>query len=205
MNYIELSLKNVRVESKKLFQIISKEFKPDVILFVEKGGFPIGKEISKNFKVPLFGIIAKRKKNKLKEIISPILKIIPKYIKIKLRKIEIKSGLHNSNQNKERYIKLENRKIYNYKTILLVDDSVDSGETVNQIVKFLEKEYKKNGLRVIIKVAAINVFDAGKKMTKIDYYLYENLMISGPWSKDSKFYKEFINEYNTYKSLSFNS
>ena len=73
MKYLELSEKNVRDESLKLAKKIEKEFLPEIVIFVAKGSFYIGDEISKYFNVPLIEIKAVREKNKLKELVSPIL------------------------------------------------------------------------------------------------------------------------------------
>lgn len=194
MDYIELSKENVVEEAKKLANDIKKNFNPDVIIFVAKGAFYIGDEISKNLKVPLIEIYATRNGGKIKNKIQPILMLLPRRIKKKLRELEIKIGIHKTKETRK--IELENKyleKIKEYKNVVLVDDSVDTGNTINQILKFLEN-YNLN-----IKVAAINVFSDSKKLVKIDYYNYTDKLINGPWSGDSKYYVEFLGDYRKWK------
>lgn len=67
MNYLELSKKNVKEESNKLAKKIKLDFEPEIIVFVAKGAFYIGDEISKYFQIPLVEIKAQRKKGILKK------------------------------------------------------------------------------------------------------------------------------------------
>lgn len=190
MKYLELSEKNVRDESLKLAKKIEKEFLPEIVIFVAKGSFYIGDEISKYFNVPLIEIKAVREKNKLKELVSPILKLIPRKIKQILREMEINSNTHNkvSKRNvemEERYLK----ELLKYKKVLLADDSIDTGNTIVEILNYLKK------YDLEIKTAGLNVFDMSKEIIKIDFYNYENTLLNGPWSKDSKYYRQFMEDY----------
>ncbi len=194
MKYLELSEKNVRDESLELAKKIEKEFTPEIVVFVARGSFYIGDEISKYFNVPLIEIKAVREKNKLKELVSPVLKLIPRKIKQILREMEINSNTHKkvSKRNvemEERYLK----ELLKYKKVLLVDDSIDTGNTIVEILNYL----KKYGLE--IKTAGLNVFDMSKEIIKIDFYNYENTLLNGPWSKDSKYYRKFMEDYREWK------
>lgn len=194
MKYLELSEKNVRDESLKLAKKIEKEFTPEIVIFVARGSFYIGDEISKYFNVSLIEIKAVREKNKLKELVSPILKLIPRKIKQILREMEISSNTHKkvSKRNvemEERYLK----ELLKYKKVLLVDDSIDTGNTIVEILNYLKKYDLK------IKTAGLNVFDMSKEIIKIDFYNYENTLLNGPWSKDSKYYRKFMEDYREWK------
>ena len=79
MKYIELSIPELEVSSRDLAKKVASEFQPEVVVFIAKGSFLIGQEISNYFNVPLVECFAVREGNKLKELGSPILKILPNY------------------------------------------------------------------------------------------------------------------------------
>ena len=193
MNYLELSIENLEEENKKLYKIIQEDnYNYDLVIFIAKGAFLIGKDLSEYNKSKLIEVFATRKGNKFKNLFKLILKILPSCIKKNLRQLEIKSGIHK--KKAERKVSFnENvwKKYENKNKILLVDDSVDTGNSINLTKNAIEKFFKD----AEIKVAALNVFDEGLKNSHIDYYLYNNTMLSGPWSDDSKENKKYLQEY----------
>lgn len=196
MNYLELSEKSTREESRKLAQKIENSFTPEIVIFVAKGAYYIGDEIAKYFNVPLIEVKAERQKGNLKKIIAPLLKIIPSSIKKVLREFEVKSNTHN--KNSERKVTFEEKdlkELLKYERVLLVDDSIDTGNTIKQIVDYLKK------YELEIRVAGINIFSMSEEIIKIDYYNYKDTLLNGPWSNDSKYYKRFIDDYKKYKEV----
>lgn len=190
MKYLELSEESTREESRKLAFKIEKNFKPEIVIFVAKGSYYIGDEIAKYFNIPLIEIRAERQKGKLKQVVAPLLKIIPSFIKKILREFEVKSNTHKKNSKRkvileEKYLK----ELLKYKKVLLVDDSIDTGNTIKQIIEYLKK------YNLEIKIAGLNIFSMSEEVIKIDYYNYKDTLLNGPWSNDSKYYKEFIKKY----------
>lgn len=196
MEYVELSLKDVKEKSKDLYNTIKQDyFEYELVIFIAKGSYLIGYELAELNKVPLLEIYATRKGGKLKNLIKPILKIIPKNILIKLRKKEMNSNFHERNNSREIIFNSNLFKEYkNCKNILLVDDSIDSGYSVLEAKKVLDKYFNKAN----IKVAVFNVMN--KSIIGSDYNLFTNMMINGPWSNDSKYNSEFIKKYIEWKS-----
>ena len=196
MDYIELSLKNVEEKSKELAKKISLEYNPDVVVFISRGAYQIGKVMANYYNVPLLEIFAKRKVGKLKKFISPFLKIIPKGLKKFLREKEFNSNIHVSRNERNVFFDEEKWKEYkNKKNILLVDDSVDTGNTIFQVKNVIEQYF--DGAEVV--VAALNVFSKSENIIKIDYCLWKETMLNGPWSNDSIENKEFIKMYTCWK------
>lgn len=195
MKYIELSIKDLEKQSIKLAKKVSEEFQPDVIVFIAKGSFLIGYELSKFFNIPLVECFAVRKGNTFKEILRPVFKVIPKSFKKYLREKEIKSGVHKKESARNVFVDKGKDVLNNPKKVLIVDDSVDSGNTAREVYYFLQNNYQNKELRF----AALNYFDESKSVFKVDYSLTENTIMSGPWSKDSKEYAEFVKRYNNWR------
>lgn len=197
MNYVELSSKDVENKTIELYdKILSSNYKFDLVIFVAKGAYTIGKKLSELGNCPLLEIRATRKGNNLKKIVSPFLKLIPKKIKMYLRSKEVRSNVHDNNT--ERNIIYDNEiweKYKNSKNIILVDDSVDTGYSIRACKEEIEKFFPDSN----IKVAAFNYFEKSIDIINIDYYIFKENMMNGPWSNDSKYHSEFIREYDGWK------
>lgn len=194
MDYLELSIKNVEEKSKELYEKIIKEYDYDLVIFIAKGSYLIGKELSELNNVPLLEIFATRKGSKLKKAVSPFLKLIPKKILIKLREKEMNSTYHETNNDRTvSFDESTYSKFTDKKRILLVDDSIDSG---NSIV-LTKNEIKKFFSHAEVKVAVFNVMN--KATIKPDFCVYENTMICGPWSNDSSEHRKCNELYFDWK------
>ena len=60
---------------------IKKSYQPDLIVYVAKAGYLIGKEMKNVFNVPLVGISATREGNALKEVVGPIVSLMPNFVR----------------------------------------------------------------------------------------------------------------------------
>lgn len=191
MNYIELKINDIQNECQKLYDDISKNYDYDLVIFIAKGAYIIGENMASFNKVPLLEIRATRVGNSLKKYLSFFLKFVPKKLLIKLREKEMKSSIHE--KKVDRKISF-NKKLYrryeNCKKILLVDDSIDTGNSIILCKKELERIF----LNAEIKVAVFNIMN--KSTFKDAYYLYQDYMISGPWSSDSKENKLYLKMYD---------
>lgn len=194
MDYIELSLKKLEIESKILAENIEKDYQPDLIIFIAKGGYLIGKTISEYLNVPMIGITAERGGNNFKNLFSALLPYIPRCICKVLRKFEIKSNYHNLHSDRKIKLLDNNFEISKFRNILIVDDSVDTGMSMKKVIN----EIKLIIPHVIIKTAAINVLTNSKKIIKIDFCNHKDVIMCTPMSKDSKEYRAFIKIYEEY-------
>ena len=197
MDYSELSLKNTRDKNKDLFNKI--DFDYDCVVFIARGAYIIGKDLADFKSVPLLEIKASRKGGKLKKLIRPFLQMIPKGLKQKLREKEMNKV--SKTPSPERNVSFDEKaweKAGSVKSILLVDDSVDTGYSIKASVDAIKAFYKD----ATVKVAAFNVFDASKEFVTTDYFLYTNTCIQGPWPNDSTENKEYIKEYEAWHETS---
>ncbi len=196
MKSVELSLESSKEISKKLAQKICENYKYDLVIFIAKGSYTIGKALAEYNNVGLIEIKATRKGNFLKEKFKKVLNILPSQIKDFLRDIEINSNVHG--RISERKI-LYDEKIWEQfikcKKIILVDDSVDTGNSMKQCKEVVNVFFKNSE----VKIAALNIFSKSEDVVKTDYYIWKDRILKGPWSNDSVENDEFIRLYKKYK------
>lgn len=194
MKYTELSIEKLKSECKEWAKSLKKTYCPDLVIYVARAGYLIGKEMSEVFEVPMVGISATREGNKLKEIVGPIISLMPNFVRNFLISMELKSNTHDKNTERKIHFheSLEKLKGQSFDRILVVDDSVDTGHSMKQVVDAIQNEFK----NAEIKIAGLNVWDKSKNIIHTDFALYENTVIKAPMSKDSSEYKEFVRIYN---------
>lgn len=195
MKYIELSRKDIEEQCKDWAKEIQKSYQPDLIVYVAKAGYLIGREMKDVFNVPLVGISATREGNALKEVVGPIVSRMPNFVRNILISLELKSDTHSKNAERQIHFHegLEKMKSSNIQSILVVDDSVDTGHSMKQVVDAIHSLFGD----VEIKIAGLNVWDKSRSIIDSDFALYKNTVIKSPMSKDSKEYKDFMKIYNS--------
>ena len=197
MDCIELSLNDLQKRSYELADLVKETYEPDLIIFIAKGGYLIGKYLGDRLEVPIVPVYAERQASGLKTAVAPLLKLLPKSVKLMLRKMEVNSGVHNT--MKERQISFPNdtiiEKVSKAQKILIVDDSVDTGGSVVSIMDAL-KEIDTSLLD--IRVALLNVFTEAVDKLPRYYCLFHNTIMITPMSNDSKENSQFISLYNQY-------
>lgn len=195
MKYIELSRKDIEEQCKDWAKEIQKSYQPDLIVYVAKAGYLIGREMKDVFNVPLVGISATREGNALKEVVGPIVSRMPNFVRNILISLELKSDTHSKNTKRQIHYHegLEKMKSSNIQSILVVDDSVDTGHSMKQVVDAIHSLFGD----VEIKIAGLNVWDKSRSIIDSDFALYKNTVIKTPMSKDSKEYKDFMQIYNS--------
>ncbi len=200
MNYQELSIKDLRKVDKELYNKIKRTYKYDLVIFIAKGSYLIGKDFSDFNNCSLLEISASRKGGNLKKILRPLLNLIPNKLKVYLRKKEMDSNVHSSNSDRNVCFNENIWKNHKQcKRILLVDDSIDTGYSVLLAKSEIEKFFKGSD----IKVAVLNYFEKAKDIFIPDYYLYKNTIIKGPWSNDSKENKKYLKMYYKWKEAEY--
>lgn len=194
MRYTELSLKELRNLSIAEATKINNDFKVDLVVYVARAGLPIALYMNEIFKVDLLGIGAQRKGNSLKAKVGPLVAYCPRCIRDVLITIELKTKVHK--RDIERNIKfhrsINNLSKKNYSNILIVDDSVDTGNSMKLVYEAVIEKFPK----AKIKTYSLNVWDESKAIFNTDFFSYENTVIRAPMSKDSKEYKEFCRLYD---------
>ena len=191
MNIKNISLNKIHEESNKLYEMINKDY--DLTVFIAKSSYIIGADLAKINNTPLLEMKCSRKGKIVKNLISPVLRYLPESLLLRMREIELEKYHHYVNKRQLSFYKDLFEYYENSKHILLVDDSVDTGENIEICENELKKIYKNSK----IETAALNVMSNTLKYP--DYYLYEDTILRGPWSIDSKDNKEYIKIYNSWK------
>jgi hypoxanthine phosphoribosyltransferase len=197
VEYLELSLENIRNYSRQIAKSVESWGKPDLVIFIASGGYLIGNELACYFQTPLLKISATRKVHLFKKILSPFLKLLHSKIKMVLRKWEAQSNYHD--RYKERDISFNSDiwlKYKDSKKILVVDDSVDTGNTMRAVKETVSSFFINTEKE--IKYLAFNYFSMCSPETKPDFYLWVDTMLNAPWSSDSKENRIFLEEYQKY-------
>ena len=194
MNYLELSIDGAKKQSVILAQkIADSNFRPDCVVFIAKGAYLIGDSVAAYFNIPLLEISASRKTNRFKSSISTLLKYIPRSVRKLLRKTELRSGFHAGQTGRDVSFPPEKWEPYKDSSrILIVDDSVDSGNTALAVTSAVRAYFPCAQIRF----ASLNYFPSLSAVTP-DYFLYQDTILCGPWSKDSEEYHTFIAMYQS--------
>ena len=195
MKYTELSRKDIEEQRKDWANEIKKSYEPDLIIYVAKAGYLIGREMNRVFDVPLVGISASREGNALKEFFGPIVSVMPNFIRNFLISVELKSDTHSKNTERKIHMHegLEMLDKEKFHHILIVDDSIDTGHSMKQVVNVISSMFE----NAEIKIAGLNVWDKSQSIIDTDFALFKNTVIKTPMSKDSKEYKDFMKIYNS--------
>lgn len=173
----------------ELAKTVINDYSPDLIIGIATGGEFVARAVAKNIDAPVMIIKRQRKLTKYKSRfkISKLLALFPRWLNDILRKVEIK--------NNERKFIAKGKvwtpsdvvvisgdldSLSQYKKVLLVDDSVDSGSTMVDSIKFIQ-DYLAEG--TALKTAALNVTFSEPVLTP-DFYLYKDTLIRCPWAND---------------------
>ncbi|MDM1061211.1 hypothetical protein HXZ62_01365 [Empedobacter falsenii] len=162
-----------------------------LIIGIREGGIPIAEMVKVNLenitstqldfitiKCQRPSTKSKKKSFIVKYLLKNLFKVLPQFFLNQVRIYEHKFLMNNGNQDRELYLP-ENLQLDNYHKILIVDDAVDSGYTLKNVVDKLEKNNSS------AKIYSLAVVVTDKNAVKIpDYYLYSDVLIRFPWSLD---------------------
>ena len=164
--------------------IIGSGYHVEHVLYVERAGLFIGWNIARFFDCPISPIFTKRRFSHQKELLRFLLIKVPNPILRILRVIEVKSKIHSIIS--DRNVKFDHNHSLNTKNVLVVDDAVDTGNTLFSVKTEIEQRsigYKD------IRYAVITITQ-NNTIFLPDYYLFKDLMIGFPWSMDSSLYNQ---------------
>ena len=191
----DIGLAKIFEYSLMLAKMIDEDgYRPDHVLYVERVGLFPGHEIAKYFGCSISGIKSSRSGTSIKSKAKILLRYLPKPMTHLLRNIEIKSNFHGI--KKERNVYIESEFPEKGKKILIVDDAVDTGFSLNAALNYLET----NGyLRSLIKTAVLTTTQKSP-VCRPDITLFHQIDFSFPWSYDSMEYNKSWKLYEHLKN-----
>lgn len=160
----------------------------DLVVGIAEGGRYIATQIAGKLHLPLLFIKKQRKLTEQKNKIKPFLPFLPKFI---LNSLRILEGYYYELRFKDEWkdasddvrfisddISLFNETI---RSVLLVDDSIDSGATMKDCIRFLKKQCP----HIQVKTAVLTQ-TFKKSLVEADYKIYDRTLIRYPWSSDAR-------------------
>lgn len=167
------------------------DIQPDLVIGILNGGGYVVNEIKQNnYKKAHFQLIKfKRKMRFIDYFVSPfLLRLLPYKILNRLRiykAINAKKTIHKLNLKELSYYKLDFKFDVSFgngiKSILIIDDAIDTGRVMFVVKNNLKTLFPS----AIIKTAVIS-WTLQNSIEKPDYYIFKNVLVRFPWSKDYK-------------------
>lgn len=178
--------------SNKLFdEVLADGFTPDLMIGIATGGQVVVEAMSHNMSINTLGI-KKQRKGTIKKQESKLIKLLPhlpRFINNVLRILEVvyREHKYTSNRwaNESDLIELSELQmlaIRNAKSILIVDDTIDSGNTMKSVMDTVLAHTRQG---TVLKTAVINQ-TFKKAIVGVDYCLYLRTIIRFPWAHDVK-------------------
>lgn len=174
----------VSVSNQLAQRIANTGFVPHQVLGIARGGILPARIVSDFFACPVAFIKVARPMNALKN--HGTLSRLPGPVKRALRRLEMRSGLY----------RFWDRRIISEVTgkispgpIIVVDDSLDTGKTMREVVAFLRAKFRIDEKDMLIAVITQMYSDA---IPQADCAMFRNINFCFPWSCDSNQYRQFI-------------
>lgn len=188
---MEVITLNKEVFSQKCSELVLKlDLQPELIVGILNGGRYVVDEIKNDFsKTHIELVKLKRKLEWIDYLAKPfILKSFSKDVRDELRKYKAKNTEKSVDKldlfelSKCKFdLKLDITEKEKVKTILIIDDAIDTGRTMFVVMNNLRKLFPKSE----IKTAVIS-WTMENSIVKPDYYLFKQVLVRFPWSKDYK-------------------
>jgi len=195
MKVVTLLENDFEQECKRLADLVSSNYTPDLVVGILTGGGYVGKRIFNVLKaksnvkyieirIERGGTEIKRKYN-LKHILHSFpdfilnfLRIVEVHILEVLSKIRVPKRHSNISISEDIRTYLEEGQ----RRILIVDDCIDTGASLKCVLDYIKSEFR---IKHDLKIAVITKAHR-KPLVEVDYLLYKRVLIRFPWSFDTK-------------------
>lgn len=187
LKVITLDEEDFKKACRSLARQIKISFKPDLIVAIPRGGLDVYINMKDDFSIiPCIECAISRPSTDVKKKINlkKLFRYIPYFFLDFMRRIEafIREGQSLGRKEKNRKnIELTYQENDNIKNILIIDDAVDSGNTMKLVRDAVATKFP----NAEIKTAAL-VVTFVSPIIYPDYYAHKNCLLRFPWSEDFK-------------------
>lgn len=191
MKVIDLSYSGLEDVCKGMAENImsDSEFQFDIAIGIASGGIPVAKLLTKYLNnIPVVHVRASRTTTSMKSasVIKQLILRLPRPVLNLLRVIEHFVQVRNpSAVDRNISVEADTLKVISSQSvqnILIVDDAVDSGRSLAQVVNFI----RKHNQNCHIATCAVVVTSLARTAHKPDYFKYSDVLIRFPWAADAK-------------------
>lgn len=189
---VDLSGSNFKSACAELARLVSSDFEPDLFIGIPKGGqFTLEamlEQLQPDYSHTVLMISLSRPGTRLKEQLNLkrlVLRFLPLKVLNVLRQVEA-LFLYARDSVKPTYREVrfsdeQAKTIQAARRILIVDDAIDSGATIEAVVSRIKEVHSE----VDVRVAVITKTRRRPRISP-EFYLYERTLIRFPWSLDAK-------------------
>ncbi|GGI58134.1 hypothetical protein GCM10011444_24430 [Winogradskyella haliclonae] len=168
---------------------IKIDSKPDMVVGILNGGGYVLEEFKKEHlnKYIVYTTVKLQRPStkgiKQSSFMKNLLNLLPYSILNKARISEHQKQIKTSNKNNNQTIEIdfsafENKSI---NTILILDDAVDSGQTMQSVIEVLSNKFPDTSIKT-----AVLAWTNAESIVVPDYYMFKNQLVRFPWSLDYK-------------------
>ncbi len=190
------SMESVIQDCEEWTREIARTYQPDLIVFIAKSGFLFAKPMAEYFDCNMADILVSRPASRTKDKLKTFINLVPDKVILRILKMPLMYKFND--KKREREIKVSERYEWErhnvHKKILIVDDSVDTGWTLQCVQKVVRESFPD----AIIKTASYAVIEYSSMRVSVDYYRYKNVIVLTATSRKSGQYDMFLKQYEVW-------
>ena len=190
-------MKEVQEDCTKWAAEIAQSFRPDIVVFIAKSGFLFAEPIAQYFGCTMADVTVKRPGDKARDSLKKIFRFVPKFV----WSAYVRMSLGYNDKHTERLFipgrKFQAINLADYRNILLVDDSADTGSSIIKAVD----ELRKFAPDSVIKTCCYCVISLSMKRVRVDYFRHMDTVIFTGTSRYSEEYPEFLRRLKEWESM----
>lgn len=190
------SMESVIQDCEEWTREIARTYQPDLIVFIAKSGFLFAKPMAEYFDCNMADILVSRPASRTKDKLKTFINLVPDKVILRILKMPLMYKFND--KKREREIKVSERYEWErhnvHKKILIVDDSVDTGWTLQCVQKVVRESFPD----AIIKTASYAVIEYSSMRVSVDYYRYKNVIVLTATSRKSGQHDMFLKQYEVW-------